>query len=127
MDEFIGRPELVRKRARSIMYTWLAAAVVFVMFASVMALLSYNAVQSIRTRDALLDCTQVQGTCHQESEHQTGQYIKRLVDAGGRNHELTRLVVLYAAACADASGNQTERQIERCVNKRLHLTGIAHK
>jgi hypothetical protein len=119
MDEFIGRPGLVRKRARSILVTWFAITALLIMFGSVMALLSYNAIQSIKTRNALLDCTQVTGKCHQESEDATARAIKRLLDTGGENHQLTRLVVLYAAACADIPGDQTERQIERCVNNRL--------
>lgn len=120
MDEFVGRPDLIRKRARSILIMWFAGAIAVLFIGGTLALLSYNAVQSIKTRNALLDCTEVSGECHQEAQAETGEYIKQLLSTGTDNHRLTRLVVVYAAACADAPGVQGEKEIQACIDKKLH-------
>lgn len=60
------------------------------------------------TAKAVLDCTTVGGECFKRGKRATARAVG----------DINRVIVL-AASCADKPGDQTQRQIERCVLRRL--------
>jgi hypothetical protein len=122
-DEFDGRPELVKKRARVIIVKRAIASVIALFMLATLALLAYNAIQSIRTRNALLDCTTPTGQCYHQSQKRTGLLIESLINNLTTSDAVTRRIVILAASCADESQSQTVEEIQQCVDSRLKVRG----
>lgn len=125
-DEFDRRPELVKKRARAYIWTRVAWAVVGVYILGSLALLCLNAISSIQTRDALLDCTQPSGNCAKENQRQTADIIQQLIDANSLGDIATQQVVVLAASCAEepvikAEPDEAKRitLLQDCINEHL--------
>lgn len=115
--EFQDRPELVKKRARALVVQRLAAGVLVLFIVASLSLATYNALISISTRAALLDCTVPGGSCYQEGQRQTAEAIRQLVEANEAGEATTREIVIAATDCADNEGVDTSEEIERCVNE----------
>lgn len=89
---------------------------VLIVGAIVLAVQTQNAAEQARhtTRNtnkvahAVLDCTTPGGKCFKRSKRATARAVG----------DINRVIVL-AATCADMPGDQTQRQIERCVLHRL--------
>jgi hypothetical protein len=118
-NEFDGRPDLVKKRARAIVVQRLAFCVVAFFIVATLSILTINAVISLKTRSALLDCTEPSGECAQEGQKRTADVIQQLIEAGRLGDVATQRIVVLAAACADKEGVNTIPEIERCVNDQL--------
>lgn len=121
-NEFEGRPELVKKRARSIFGQAVVVALVVVVVLAALSILTINAIQSFKTRNTILDCTQINGTCHKESLRQTGIFLNKLVNANHNGDVKTQRITLAAAICSskpENAGNQAK--ITACVNAQLKV------
>lgn len=118
-DEFQERPALVRQRVRVEILdrVWKAVLLIFVILA--LGISAVNAVVSIDYRQRLLDCTVPEGQCAQEGQERTAEAIQSLIQAGLDREEITRQVVVAAAACADQAGVDTEEEIQKCVDKKM--------
>ncbi len=123
-DEFYGRPELMRKRARSILITRIVATLVALYMLGTLTVVGYNALASIQTRGVLLDCTQPTGKCFGEGQKRTGSLVQQLIDASANGDVLTRHIVILAAACAKQEGVNTADQVEECVTDKLRRERI---
>lgn len=126
-DEFEGRPDLVKKRARTIILQRVALAVLAVYVVASLTILVLNALASFQTRDALLDCTQPTGECAREGQEQTAKIIQQLIDANRLNEVATRQIVVLAAACADQVGVDDVEEIQNCVDTALKAAKDAAK
>lgn len=115
-SEFEGRPELIQRRARALIFQRLAVGALVVFVVASLALASYNALVSISTRAALTDCTVPGGKCYQEGQKRTAEAIRQLVEANEAGEVTTREIVILAADCADNPGVDTSKEIEQCVN-----------
>lgn len=127
-DEFDGRPELVKKRARSNFLLSLSIWGLVIFMTAGMTLLVVNAVQGAQTRGILVDCTDPEGDCYQEGQDRTAVLIQQLIDANSLGDVATQRVVVLAAACSEedevkAETNQAKRirLLEICVNEQLEL------
>lgn len=118
-DEFDGRPELIRHRARAVLAQRVMISIVAVFMAGAIALLVYNAIVGMGTRHALLDCTTPDGRCYGEGQERTGQVVQSILNANKLNEVATRRVVVVAASCASEPTNNTVNEIQACVD--LHL------
>lgn len=107
-DEFSERPELIKKRARSVMAENVWRLLWFITAAVVMALIAYDTLVGITTRQHLLDCVEPQGTCAKAAQEKTGNVVSDI-----------NTIITLAAYCADKPGVQTETQIKRCIQKGL--------
>lgn len=126
VDEFDGRPELVKKRARAFILQRVFILAVSVFMTVSMIILVMNALASIKSRDILLDCTQPSGQCAKESQEETGKIIQNLIDANSLGDVATQRVVVLTAICAEEPEIKAEdvqdRRIELltdCVNAQL--------
>ena len=111
-DEFTGRPELVKKRARSIFWQRMAIACVALYMVVSMTLVVITSLQGVRSRQILLDCTTPVGVCYQDNARRTGEVV-------GNIKMDTKEVVVLAASCAKDPTNNTTLKIEKCVNRQL--------
>lgn len=125
-NEFEGRPELIKKRARVIIWQRVAIAIAAMYIVGSLGLLVMNAIQGQQTRNTLLDCTEPTGKCAKEGQKQTASVIKQLIDANAAGDVSTQRVVIIAAACSESPDirsepNQVERirLTEECVNAQL--------
>lgn len=111
-DEFTGRPELVHKRARALLWQRTAwTLLVIYMVVSLTAVL-VTSVAGIQSRAQVLDCTQPSGECYKQGTKRTATVVAG-INAG------TKEVVVIAAGCARVPGNDTTAEVERCVNQEL--------
>lgn len=122
-NEFEDRPELIAKRARTIIVERVFLTTLAVCVLLALGLLSYNALNSLATRDAILDCTQPTGECYKEGQRRTGEVIRQLIESNQDTAMITRQIVVLAAACADDPGNNSADEIERCVDRQLGTPG----
>ena len=111
-DEFTGRPELVKKRARSIFWQRTAIACIVLYMVVSMTLVVIISLQGMRSRQILLDCTTPVGECYQDNTRRTGEVV-------GNIKMDTKEVVVLAASCAKDPTNNTTVKIEKCVNRQL--------
>jgi len=111
-DEFTGRPELVKKRARSIMLQRLVVALVAVYMVFTMTVVVITSIEGIRARKILLDCTTQEGRCFKENARRTAAVVAGI-------NKGTKDIVVLAAGCAKDPRNDTTSKIEKCVNKEL--------
>lgn len=125
-DEFDGRPELMKKRARTEIFARAVWTVLFLYILGSLTLLSLNAYQGQQTRDTLLDCTEPSGECYQEGQDRTALLIQQLIDSNNLGDLATQEVVILTASCAEspevkAEENQTARieLLKDCVNAHL--------
>lgn len=125
-DEFEGRPDLVKKRARTIILQRVAIGVVAAFMTAAMILLVLNALASIKSRNVLLDCTQPTGECAKDGQERTGKVIQNLIDANSLGDVATQRVVVLTAICSEEPEIKAEpvqdRRIELltgCVNAQL--------
>lgn len=120
-DEFDGRPDLVKKRAHTILWQRIAiAALMLYLLFSTTALL-VNAYQGAQTRAVLLDCTQPDGDCNRESRQQTANFIKQLVDSNHFGDLATQEIVRDSAICSSKPENAGNAvRINKCINTRLN-------
>ena len=118
-DEFEGRPELIKKRAKAYRVEWFWRALWFLGIVIVMAMVVYDTIIGQRTRAHLTDCVVAGGECYQESQQRTAEAVRGII-LGGRQDEIaTRRIVALAAFCADKPGTQTEREIASCIKRQL--------
>lgn len=118
-DEFEGRPELVKKRARTYMAQRLFAGIIGLFIIVSMTLLVVNAIEATKTRAALVDCTTPAGQCYQEGQKRTAKVVEQLYQQGLDRENITREIIVIAAGCAADPENTTIESIEDCVNERL--------
>lgn len=118
-NEFTDRPELVQKRARTILVQRSLIVVVFILHSMVLAVLTYDSYNGIADRERLLDCTTQGGECFMEGQERTGRLIQQLIEADTNQERITREVVTLAAYCANRSEQVTVEQIEACVKSGL--------
>lgn len=112
-SEFKGRPELAHKRDRLLRWRSIAIAIVSIYIVLSLALISANAIQSFRTRNTLVDCTDPRGVCYQKGQTRTAAAIRQLIDT-----------ILYAELCTeDHPGRETKKQLERCIEQRMKKEG----
>lgn len=117
--EFGSQPDVEKKRARSIIVTRLFFVLLGLAVVAGFAVLVFNALASIATRDALLDCTQPGGKCYAESEKRTGEAVQGLIDANKLDEVATRQIVLAAIVCDERVENDTLQKIEDCVKEEM--------
>lgn len=102
-DEFATHPELVQKRAQTIFVTRLAIGILIVFGVVTLVLLSTNAILSMSSRKALLDCSQPHGECYEQNRRQTSIYLQELVDrlttSGEQRARITRKFIERATYC----------------------------
>lgn len=96
-DEFDGRPELVKKRARSILAERIWRTFQGATVAIALGALLLNAWQGSQTRQKLVDCTTPSGECYKENSRRTVVFLKQLID----DNTQTRHIVVLTAACDD--------------------------
>lgn len=118
-DEFDGRPDLVKARARAIVVQRVAASLVGLSIVASLTLLTFNALQSTRTRETLLDCTVPSGKCYAQGQKRTGEAIQQLIDANSLNEVATRRIVVLTAVCDDLPGVDTVDELQACVDRKL--------
>jgi hypothetical protein len=113
-NEFDGRPELLKARARAIMLERLWRVLWIVIVAIVAALIVADIIIGTRARAELLDCTTPGGECYEKSQEQTGGAVADIV-------KFSRDASVAAAHCADAPGQQTLAEIRKCTNEIMGL------
>ena len=118
-DEFEGRPDLVKKRARAFMFQRAFVAFLAAFMVVSTTLLVVNAVQGFETRGTLLDCTTPDGGCYQDSQERSAEILRRVYEDGLAREAITRQIIVLASACAGDREHHNIDEIERCVNKRL--------
>jgi hypothetical protein len=125
-DEFDGRPGLVKKRARTIIFQRLVFGIVAVYIFASMTILVLNALSSFKTRDTLLDCTQSTGQCAQENQRKTAGIIQQLINSGKAGDNATQRIVLLTVACSEEPNIKNEPDkfqritlLENCVTAQL--------
>ncbi len=122
-NEFEGRPELVQKRARTIMlYRALIAVGLIYVFVTV-TLVSVGTIIGFQTRSELLDCTTPTGDCYRDSQEQAARFLEQLYQEGLNREGVTRRIIVFAAACAQDATLNTVPEIEKCVNEQLEKAG----
>lgn len=120
-DEFEADPELLRKRAHSILVRNLLIAALILYMVTSLGFNSWNAIQGTKARAELLDCTTTQGKCFQRNQKQSGEIVQKIVD----EIVTTRHVSVLAAACStdpalrDLTHAERIDAIDLCVNKAL--------
>lgn len=126
VDEFEGRPELVKKRARALIFQRAFFGAIGIFMVSSITLLVVNALQGQTTRDTLLDCTQPTGECSQRNQERTGVLIQQLIDNNSLGDIATQRIVVLAAACSEEPAIRDEpvqsariALLEACVNDQL--------
>lgn len=107
-DEFDGRPELIRMRARQIFMWRIVAAIGGLFMVASMTVLVYNAVQSIATRNAIVDCTTPDGECYQGNQEATAIVIQQL-----------QRITVIASSCAARLEEPTVPNVTVCVMQQL--------
>ena len=118
-NEFDGRPELVKKRARSILIQRTLWAILGIYIVLSLAVLVSNALTGFQTRDTLVDCVDPQGQCYKDGQARTEDAIQRLIEANSLDEVATRRIVVLAAACAADVSNDTPDEIQACVDAQL--------
>jgi hypothetical protein len=95
-DEFEGRPELIKKRARTIFLrnTAIAAVLLYMLFSS--GISTWSAITGYSARHQLLDCTTSEGECFQRNQADTGDLVQAIVD----EIVTTQHVSILAAGCS---------------------------
>lgn len=123
-DEFEGRPELVKKRARAFMLERFLIGIVamYMLFtSSVVTVLAVNGYMDRQTGNTTLEelvsCTSPEGECYQRGQENQAKAVQALIQASSDRHEVTREIVIAAAACAQ--DNDTVREIRACVDDEL--------
>lgn len=119
-NEFETHPELVKKRARSILLTRILISIVLLYAFVILTLVGVNAIVSFASRHALLDCTTPAGKCYQEGQKRTGEFLAGLNKASDNRAAITREVVKEAAYCNNLlPPTVTPKQFEDCINARM--------
>lgn len=90
-----------------------AAILAIVMIAAV----GYDIRVGNKTRERIEDCTVPGGECYQHSAERSAKAIQTLIAQGQKRAEVTRVVVVLAAYCAQEK--KTLRAIQKCVESKL--------
>lgn len=115
-NEFEDRPELVKARARTLFVRNLLFVLTSMTLIAVLGVLVFDSLNGFQTRRTLVDCVTPGGRCFTESQARTGEAVQQLIDANQLDEVATRRVVVIAAACAQEEGNDTVREVQRCVD-----------
>lgn len=118
-DEFDGRPDLVKKRARAILITRIGWTLAGLYIMVTLTLLGINAIQGKQTRGLLVDCVEPSGSCYKDGQKRTAEVVQNLIDANQLDEVATRRIVVVAAACSKDPENETLDDIQACVDKVL--------
>lgn len=122
-SEFQNRPELVRKRAHSIIVVRVFQATIALAVAVMLSIQTYNAITLLDTRGRLLDCTTPEGECYKDGERRTQRAVQHLIESNSLDEVATRRIVILAAACASNGLNNTYVEVQRCVDRQLKEQG----
>lgn len=98
-DEFTHRPELVKKRAQSILARRAIIAVIIIYAIVGMGFLIYNGIIANKTRGTLLNCTVPSQTCYERGQKQTADLVVQLIESGNQGDLATQHVVYLSAVC----------------------------
>lgn len=118
-EEFEGRPDLIKARARDILLRNLmvASGALFVLL--VLIGLTYNAFVGADARAQLIDCTTPGSSCYDEGQKRMEAAVENLIQANQLDEVATRRIVVLAAACAERRGVNSVEEIQVCVDKGL--------
>lgn len=122
-DEFAGRPELVKKRARANLASSFFFWTILGFLVVGMGIQVVDTAQTVSVQKRLLSCTTPGLKCHNESQKRTALVVSQLIEANTTSEIQTRRIVVLAAACSRFEGNTTIAQIEQCVTKQLEKEG----
>lgn len=109
-EEVHDRPGLVRKRARSIILRRLLTMFVVVYMVATTAIV-------VITLTAVVSCTDPDGDCAKRGLKAQERAINELIRATQVRADLTREIVVAAAACAQH--HDTVNAIQRCVDEKI--------
>ena len=111
-SEYQGRPELVKKRARTIFLRNSVIGVIVVALGFSIALDTATNLSTGQTRDTLVDCVEPTGKCYQEGQERTGAAVTGIVVG-------TREVIIATQVCNNKYPNATVDELETCVDKEI--------
>jgi hypothetical protein len=114
-NEFEDRPELVKKRARALLALSVWKLFWVSMLFVILSILVFDAVQGVKARRELLDCTTPGGECFQESQQRTGAAVAAIVRQGAEDELVTRRILVFALVCVQHEGADTVQKLDRCV------------
>lgn len=130
-DEFDGRPELVRKRARVIFFKNFAFGALITWMILVSIFLVYNGVVGIQSRSVLLDCTRPNknpSSCYVRGQERTADLITQLIDNSNAGDAKTQVIVYWSLVCinsdavpAEGTQNEQYRALVKCVNGNISI------
>ena len=115
MTEFLDRPELVRKRARTNMAQRLLGAAALLLGVLMILFILWDIEDGRKRGEVLLDCTTPGGECFEAGQTRTARAVQNIIDESLLQEAATRRVVVLAAYCAAQPGVETVEQIERCI------------
>lgn len=118
-DEFEDRPELVRKRARSILITRVAQVAVVIVVLVLLTFLAVTAWEGHTTRKTLIDCTAPTGQCYKEGQERTAEVVARINKDGVIREQITRETAKWAAYCARQQGSMADAEFESCIKEMM--------
>jgi hypothetical protein len=119
-DEFTDRPELVKKRARALMWQRLGLALIGLFVIATLGGLTINSLFAKQQRDQLADCTTPGGKCYEEGQRQARARTKILIDAGNNRAVYTRAVVKAASKCQNQfTAPVPDSVFESCINEKM--------
>ena len=118
--------EVDRKRVQAELIRRIAIVALSVWLLFVSGFLLFNTIQSINTRQSILDCTAPDGKCYSRSVEQQGKAIEQIITGGQRDELATRRIVVLAAYCADRQGAApTPTSIQVCIEEEMNkLKGV---
>ena len=116
-DEFEGRPELVKLRARTLFLRNIGIGLLAVFMIASMTLLVITSLQGTIVRNQLLDCTTPGNPCYDDGQKRTAEAIAQLINAGHLDEVETRRIIILALACDARPGIDTPDEIQRCVDE----------
>lgn len=96
--------ELIRKRAKIIIWDKLWRGFLAVAIVLLMTIMVYDVILGSVTRERIVSCTTRSGECYKENQDRSGQLVE----------QLQRSLVL-AIICASREGVDTPRQVETCM------------
>jgi hypothetical protein len=119
-SEFEGRPELVKKRARSIFWGRIGVTMLAIYIVVSLGVIVTNSVVSFSTRHTILDCTNTTGKCYKHGQKSTGELVRNLIEENHFGDLGTRRIVKFSAICSSVpnlAGN--EHKINQCIHRML--------
>lgn len=111
-SEYHDRPELVKKRAKTLLARNVTLAIIVVILAAGLILDFYTNLSSVQARDTIVDCVDPEGKCYKDGQERTGAAVTGIVVG-------TREVIIATQVCNNKHPNATVDELEACVDKEI--------